>query len=76
MSHELEPHQGYYEASIHSQPRHTRFQLAAAADEEEEEKEEEEGHTNVQYIIPASIVLSISNLLFALLLLSPGDGLA
>ena len=31
---------------------------------EEEEKEEEEGHTNVQYIIPASIVLSILNFLF------------
>jgi len=35
-------------------------------EEEEEEKEEEEGHTNVQYIIPASIVLSILNFLFEL----------
>ena len=34
--------------------------------EEEEEEEEEEGQANVQYIIPASIVLSIINFLFEL----------
>jgi len=45
-------------------------------EEEEEEEEEEEGQATVQYIIPTSIVLSMSNFLFALLLLSPGDGLA
>jgi hypothetical protein len=45
-------------------------------EEKEEEEEEEEGQAKVQCIIPTSIVLSISNFLFALLLLSPGDGLA
>ena len=43
---------------------------ADAAQEEdevkEEEEEEEEGQANVQYIIPASIVLSIINFLFEL----------
>ena len=35
-------------------------------EKEEEEEEEEKGHANVQYIIPASIVLSIINFLFEL----------